>query len=29
LRELLRRYPNSPEAIAARKRLAQLAQLKN
>ena len=29
LRELLRRYPNSPEATIARKRLAQLAQLKN
>ncbi|HEY3581556.1 MAG TPA: hypothetical protein VGK82_13465 [Pyrinomonadaceae bacterium] len=29
LRELLRRYPNSPEALGARKRLAQLAQLKN
>jgi len=29
LRELLRRYPNSPEALVARKRLAQLAQLKN
>ena len=29
LRELLRHYPNSPEAIDARKRLAQLAQLKN
>ena len=29
LRELLRRYPNSPEATDARKRLAQLAQLKN
>ena len=29
LRELLRRYPNSPEALDARKRLAQLAQFKN
>ena len=29
LRELLRRYPNSPEAIAAHKRLVQLTQLKN
>jgi len=29
LRELLRRYPHSPEAIDARKRLAQLAQFKN
>lgn len=29
LRELLRRHPNSPEAITVRKRLAQLAQLKN
>lgn len=29
LRELLRRYPNSPEALAARKRLAQLVKLKN
>ena len=29
LRELLRRYPHSPEAVEARKRLAQLAQLNN
>jgi len=29
LRELLRRHPNSPEATEARKRLAQLSQLKN
>ena len=29
LRELLRRYPNSPETLEARKRLAQLAELKN
>jgi hypothetical protein len=29
LRELLRRYPHSPEAIDARKRLVQLAQFKN